>query len=198
MHHRFEATATAREAIERGDTVSARAAAHTITLLEEPDILPEWQPFVSGVRTSAADVAVATDAFSAARSFATLGERCADCHIATRTRVDPVVVGSSATALPSGSQMQTHHWASSRLWDGLVAASDKTWLVGAEALESAPLTIVAEGEVPGHELGVAENVAHIRLLARRAQTARSNHERAEIYGDVLSTCVTCHHAIRDR
>jgi hypothetical protein len=198
MHRRFEAAVSAREAIERGDVIRVRAAARTISLLAEPDVLPEWQPFVSAIRTAAADVTTASDTISAARSFATLGERCADCHVAANAREERILVGWSATTIRVESRMNDHHWASGRLWDGLVGAADKTWLAGAEALERAPLTIVAEGEAPGRELGIADDVAKVRLLARRAQTARTNHERAEIYGEVLSTCVSCHQTIRDR
>lgn len=66
MHRRFAATVSAREAIERGDVSGARASAHTITQLAEPNVLPEWQPFVAAVRTAAGQVAVASDPASAA------------------------------------------------------------------------------------------------------------------------------------
>lgn len=198
MHRRFAATVVVRDAIEHGDTVRARTAANTLTLLAEPDVLPEWQPFIAGVQAAATDVAAATDSTAAARAFATLGERCADCHLSAGARSTNVLLGSSTTTIHPESQMTPHHWAAGRLWDGLVSASDKTWLAGAEALERAPLTLVAEGEVPGHELGIADNVAYVRLLARRAQKAHTAHERAAIYGDLLATCVACHQTIRDR
>jgi hypothetical protein len=198
MHRRFAATVSVREAIERGDLSAVRTAARTITLLAEPDVLPEWQPFVAAIQTAAHEVIAAGDPASAARSFATLGERCADCHVAAKAREERVLVGWSASTIRVESRMNDHHWASGRLWDGLVGVSDKTWLAGAETLERAPLTIVAEGDVPGHRLGIADDVARVRLLARRAQTARTSHERAEIYGQLLSTCASCHQTIRDR
>jgi cytochrome c556 len=198
MHVRFAATTTARNAIESGDLEQARAAGRMIEALAEPDILPEWQPYVANVRRAAADLVGAGDLSVAARKLATVGERCADCHISSKSRIR---LGTSTG--PTGGQhlegdMGTHHWAAGRMWDALLVSSESTWLAGAEALESARLTIVAEGEVPGHELGIAEDVARVRLLARRAARARTNHERAEIYGELLSTCVSCHHAIRDR
>ncbi len=198
MHRRFAATVAVRDAIEHGDTARTRTAATTINQLAEPDVLPAWQPFVGAIRAAAADVAAAGDPITAARAFATLGERCADCHVAANARSANVLLGSSTTTIHPESKMSSHHWAAGRLWDGLVSTSDKAWFAGAEMLERAPLTIVAEGEVPGHELGIADNVAYVRLLARRAQKAHTAHERAAIYGDVLSTCIACHQTIRDR
>ncbi|MFN0249469.1 MAG: hypothetical protein ACKV2T_21465 [Kofleriaceae bacterium] len=198
MHLRFSATTTARNAIESGDLEQARAAGRMIEALGEPDIMAAWQPYVSNVRRAAGELVTASDLSIAAHKLATIGERCADCHIASHSRV---FIGTSTAPgpdqRPSGN-MGTHHWAAGRMWDALLANSESTWLAGAETLEAAPLTIVAEGEVPGHELGIADDVARVRLLARRAAKARTNHERAEIFGDLLSTCVNCHLTIRDR
>lgn len=198
MHVRFAATTTARNAIESGDLEQARAAGRMIEVLAEPDVLPEWQPYLTNVRRAATDLVGAGDLSVAARKLATVGERCADCHVSSRSHIR---VGTSTA--PTGDQrlegdMGAHHWAAGRMWDALLVASEPTWLAGAEALESARLTIVAEGEVPGHELGIADDIARVRLLARHATRARTNHERAEIYGELLATCVSCHHAIRDR
>lgn len=198
MHVRFAAATTARDAIESGDLEQARAAGRMIEALDEPEIRAEWQPYVANVRRAAGDLVVAQDLSLAGRRLATIGERCADCHVASHTRV---LVGTSTApkrSLHLEGEMGAHYWAVGRMWDGLLSASEQTWLTGAQTLETARLTIVAEGEVPGHELGIAGDVARVRLLARRASRARTNHDRAELYGELLSTCVSCHHAIRDR
>lgn len=79
-----------------------------------------------------------------------------------------------------------------------VGPSTERWNEGATALAKAKLTITAEGDVPGHELGIADDVARIRLLATRAQKSKTTYDRAQIYGDLLATCANCHHTIGDR
>jgi hypothetical protein len=89
--------------------------------------------------------------------------------------------------------MLGHQWAAYRMWEGLIAPFDARWLDGAELLEGAPLAIAAESD----QLGIADDIARVRLYARRALTARPD-ERPAIYADLLGTCARCHATIRDR
>jgi len=56
---------------------------------------------------------------------------------------------------------------------------------------------VAEGDLPP-EQGVSDDVARVRLLARRALAATTIDARANLYGELLATCAGCHMTIRDR
>lgn len=198
MHQRFVATDTIRTAISLGDTESARAAARTIETLDEPEILPEWRPYLADLRAAAAQVAVATDPVTEAKAFALVGLRCAQCHQASAARIAfPTVPGPRDKPQVAG-QMAAHAWAAARMWEGLIGPSPVLWRAGAESLSDARLTIVADGDVPGHELGIGDDVARVRLLATRAKSVDTLEDRAEIYGEVLATCVRCHAAIRDR
>ncbi|MBA3455192.1 MAG: hypothetical protein H0T42_19030 [Deltaproteobacteria bacterium] len=93
--------------------------------------------------------------------------------------------------------MASHQWAASRMWEGLIGPSNDRWLEGARLLSGARWSIVAEGNV-APELGVADDVARVRLYASRAIVAKTQDDRAATYGEILGTCARCHHAIRDR
>lgn len=199
MHRRFGATTRIHAAIMYGDLERAKQEAKTIELLDEPSALPEWQPYVENVRVAAGELSRSTDLVHASRQLGLLGWRCAQCHQAVPG------VGSTfpAAPVPTGNDrlpatMSNHQWATARMWEGLIGPSDSRWLEGATALSNAPLTITAEGEVPGHELGIADDVSRIRLLARRAQKLHTAFDRADVYAQLLATCARCHHAIRDR
>lgn len=66
------------------------------------------------------------------------------------------------------------------------------------SLPRLPRRGAAEARTPGHDLGIADDVAEIRALARHARDVDELDARARLYGDLLATCVRCHAAIRDR
>jgi hypothetical protein len=194
MHARFAATANIRTAIALGDLERVHAEARVIVQLDEPDMLPEWQPYVANIRDAASQIAGSTSTVAAARTFATLGRRCAQCHEAAGAKIVFAKVASPVRDIKLPSQMAEHQWATARLWEGLIGPSQPLWLAGANALTGARLAVTAETG----ELGVADDVARVRLIARRAQRARTNDDRAQLFGELLGTCAHCHFTIRDR
>lgn len=197
MHARFAATRTLEQAIVFGDLPRARKEARTIRQLVDPDVLPAWQPYLTGIRDAARQVELATNLVSAARTSAELGRRCGKCHEAAGAKLR---FGSDPAPDPNGKlpvTMASHQWAAGRMWDGLIGPAPDRWLAGAQALIRAPLAIVAEGDLPP-ELAVGDDVARLRLLARRALDATTPDARARLYGELLGTCVGCHATIRDR
>lgn len=193
MHVRFAETQRIERGVVASDLDAVHAGARAIASLDEPDVLPVWQPYLAAVKLAAHDLDLAEDIATAAPRLAELGRRCASCHLAAggklafraEPRPDP------STRLPA--MMTSHQWAVARMWEGLIGPSDERWLAGARALERAPLTVVAESG----ELGIADDVVLIRLLARRAATLQVPDERAELYGRLLGTCARCHATIRD-
>jgi cytochrome c553 len=200
MHVRFAATNGVRTAISLGDLDRAHAEARTVAQLDEPDVLPAWRPYVDDIRAAAAQIVLAKDTVTAAKTMATLGRECAACHEAvpsTKKIVFPKVAPPREDPrLPS--QMAGHQWAAARMWEGLIGPSTPLWLEGSSALAKAPLTITAEASEPGHDLGIADDVARVRVFATRAQKAQTLDDRAQIYGELLATCAHCHYTIRDR
>lgn len=90
--------------------------------------------------------------------------------------------------------MASHQWAVSRMWEGVIGPSEERWLAGARALPKAPMTYVAESG----ELGIANDVVTVRMLSRRAEGTKTALQRAELFGQLLGTCVRCHATIRGR
>jgi hypothetical protein len=193
MHARYEAARRVELAIAFGNLERARAEARSIATLEEPDVLPAWQPYFGDVRAAARRVDDAKDLVTAAKAAGALGGECARCHLASGAKVKFARQLAPTEDRRLAAQMLTHQWAAARMWEGVIGPSDERWLEGARLLAKAPLTITAESG----ELGIADDVARVRMLARRALTAKQP-ERAELYGELLATCAHCHGTVRDR
>ena len=78
---------------------------------------------------------------------------------------------------------------------GLVGPSDELWNEGAGVLATAHLDTmqVSGGATRGDISALA---AHVRELAVRAVKVSDIDERAQLYGELLSTCAGCHQIVR--
>ncbi len=194
MHARYAGARRLEEAIARSDLERVRLEAHALSILDEPDVLPTWRPYFEAVAESARQVEASGDLRAAAGRFAQLGIRCARCHDAAAAKV---VLAPPAPSATGRAGMAEHQQAALAMWEGLMAPSDTHWLAGAEALTTVPLTMVARAATPGFEDDV-DDVARVRLYARRALDAKGRDERADVYGSLLGTCAHCHAVLRDR
>jgi cytochrome c553 len=107
---------------------------------------------------------------------AALARTCGECHQTTNA-------GPSLPAevqAPAVEGMLLHAFGTEQLWLGLTAANRATWMRGA--------SIIAENEAGGAEMEA------LRALARRALEAAHPAERAEIYGNLIAECASCHAA----
>jgi hypothetical protein len=197
MHVRFAAARRIEQAIAFGDLDRARGEAKIIVELAEPDVLPIWQPYIDHVRDAAHQVSIATNIVAAAKTSAILGHQCAQCHASTEAKIELPAERPPAKGVQLATDMASHQWATSRMWEGLILPSTERWNQGATTLAQAPLDIVAERDLPPAQ-GVADDIARIRLLARRALEAGSMEDRTSVYGELLATCAGCHATIRDR
>lgn len=194
MHTRYAGAQRLEEAIARSDLERARTEAHALSVLDEPDVLPAWRPYFEAVAESARQIEAAGDVRSAAARFAILGLRCASCHDAAAAKV---VLAPPAGMGTGHAGMAEHQQAALTMWEGLMAPSDAHWLAGARALSTVPLTMVARAPTPGFEEDI-DDVARVRLYARRAQEAQRREDRADVFGTLLGTCAHCHAVLRDR
>ncbi len=192
MHARFAASRRVEQAIALGDLDRARDEARTIASFDEPDVLPEWQPYFQNIQAAARQVDASKDLVVAAKTMALLGRQCAKCHAATSAKIVFATELAPKDEPRLAAQMASHQWAAARMWEGLVGPSNDRWLAGARRLAKAPLTITAESD----RLGIADDAARLRLYATRALTAKPG-DRAALYGDLLATCAHCHYTIRD-
>ena len=186
MHARLAATRRIERSIAFGNLEAAHADAGYVARLDEPDLLPAYRPYVEQIRASARQIELAQDLVAAARTSALLGRRCAQCHEASSAKVVFATEAPPAAGVKLPSHMLGHEWAIGRLWEGLVGPSSERWLEGARALTRAPLAIVAEGDGLPPDLAVGDDVARLRLLATRAQAAKTQDDRAALYGDLLA------------
>jgi hypothetical protein len=197
MHQRFTAAQRLELAVVHGDLAGAHADARELAELGEPGALARWQPYFASIRDAAGQIEAAPGIVGAARLTATLGRRCARCHEAIGARIafpaEPAPPGDPRLVI----QMASHRWAAEQMWQGLIGPSDARWLAGAGALTRAPLHIVAQAVTPSSELDI-DDVARIRLYARRAEAAGSQDARADLFGAMLGTCAHCHAVLRDR
>lgn len=195
MHIRFAASNGVQMGIALGDLDRAHAEARIVAGLDERDLRPEWMPYVDNIRAAAWQITMTKDTVTASRTLAYLGRKCAQCHRAVPgAKVEFPKLRPPPDDPKLQRQMIHHQWAAARMWEGLIAPSDERWRDGAKGLASARLTIAAEGG----ELGIADDVARVRLLANRALEAKDLDARAEIYGELLAACAHCHFTIRDR
>jgi len=197
MHLRFTAAERIELAIAHSDLDRAHAEAHVLGAVEEPDAQPAWRPYFESIRDAARQIEVAGGTVGAAQLAATLGRRCARCHEALAAHVTLPAEAAPPSDPRLALRMLGHQWAAAQMWQGLIAPSDAGWLAGARALTEAPLNIVAQRATPTSELEV-DDVARVRLYARRALTTGSQDTRAELFGALLATCAHCHAVLRDR
>jgi cytochrome c553 len=194
MHQRWDATRRMQQAIGLGDLERAHAEAKLVADLDEPEILAEWRTYIDNIQAAARQVQGTKDLVAAAKTSAQLGRECAQCHQAMKAKI----VFPKELPPPSdpklAKQMFSHAWAAARMWEGLIGPNDERWQQGARLLSNLHVDIVAESDA----LGIANEVARVRLFATRALKIKPQHERAELYGDMLGACARCHAAIRDR
>jgi len=197
MHTRYVSARSMVDAIARSDLESAHAEAHVVAVLNEPDALPAWRPYILAIQRSAQDVERAGNLATAARAAAVLGMRCASCHDAIHAQVALAEEQRPARDPKLPQKMHGHHWAELQLWNGLIAPSNDHWRRGSVALSELPIDIVAQSPRSGLADDV-DDAARVRAYGRRALAAQTHGERADVYGDLLATCAHCHQTLRDR
>lgn len=133
---------------------------------------------------------------TAATALARVGAACASWH---QVLGKPDLRPGEAPAEGSGAQlhMVRHQWAADRLWDGLIAPSDESWIKGAEALADAPLApgeLAPEQSVSPQVTQLASNV-HAQAHAARGLPQEM---RGGAYAELLRTCSGCHQSLGAR
>jgi hypothetical protein len=194
MWKHFSAISQLQRAIARGHLDEAKELASWIA--SHPEAPQEgWETYLDQLHGAALEVAGAKDLPTAASLAARLVRTCSRCHQAR----DAIVAFAWELAPEDGPalqvQMKRHQWAAARLWDGLVGPSDELWNEGAGVLATAHLdTVQAAGGVPRGD--VSALAAHVRELGVRAVSVEDTDERAQLYGELLSTCAGCHQIVR--
>ena len=178
--------AVIRDAIARGDLDASHAAAASLVEYVTANEHPDPRSKVGEMVEAARRVEAARALPEAAQSFALLSEKCGACHAAFHgPRSVPGAAPTDTAAL--GPRMRRHEWGAARLWEGLVAPSNEAWSSGARVLSDAPLG--SEGSVGNDDGHLA---AMVHDLGLKAATSKEMGDRVQIYGQLLTTCATCH------
>lgn len=181
-----------RDAVARGDLDAARREAKVLAELRiDGGIEPTWRKNLDAMNAAAARVAQAKDLAEASRGLAGVARTCGNCH-AMLGGPGPIVGEAPAEASGVVPRMKRHQWAVARLWDGLVVPSDDAWRAGARVLADAPLEpeLLTPGKSPVPKVGTLAR--SVQELARKAAVVESEVDRGAVYGELMSTCSTCH------
>ena len=193
MYAHFDRTREIHDALVRGTMEKARRGADWLATHQDSGMLPEGSDrYGVAMTTYAAQVREASDLREAAMAAARMAGACGDCHL--EYRVEPRFLMGAPPPGGSGAkiEMALHVWASERMWNGLVGPDDYAWTSGASALTKgwlSPRDVVSD---PNSRERVRELVQQVYEIGSRAETLSDSHERAEIYGDFLTTCIDCH------
>lgn len=197
MQEHFAAITEIQRAVVRSNLAAAQSAARYLAEHVEHGAIAGWKPYVDALRQAATRVANAKDIPTAGLAAATLGHTCARCHAAHSAIVtfawEPQPEGDDSLVV----QMRRHQWAAARLWEGLVGPSDEMWAEGASALAAANFTkVTAQAKARGVE--VARFATTVKSLAQKAGAVPEGDARADLYGQLLKACASCHQLTRDR
>jgi len=189
MDGHYRQVGLVQDAVVRGDLDSAREPARWLAEHpQHPDVPQGVMSPMEDMRVHARAVVRAVDLSDAARATAEMGASCGRCHRATGAGPDPVLWTMAPTGESAPRQMERHLWAVQRMWEGLVAPSDRQWQQGATALVDDPLFQEA---TTGQSPEVAKLAREVHDLGVTALN-RPQDGRAGVYGRLLSTCVSCH------
>lgn len=189
MHRHFAYAIALREVVVGGDlSLLGVPASELGNDTRHTDLPPSAAPFVEQMNHAARRAGDARTLIDGAQSVAEVAAACGDCHRAHDLQLTPSAPEAPPTTIDARGHMQRHHWATAKLWDGLVRPSWEDWKTGADALSETALP-------PEHLEGVDETTAGLaRTLHDAGQRALSAtpEARPAIFGEVIATCAGCH------
>lgn len=193
MSTHYDRAGAVYRGLMNGDMDAAQRAAEWIATHPEIHHMPPGsEPYDGEVRAFAGQVAESSTLRDAANAAARMGTSCGECHRANR--VEPRFL--MGTAPPGGegamAEMARHVWAADRMWAGLLGPSDAAWMDGARGFQGGWLDTQEVLVDPDDRIRMGALVRQVYDLGAQAAHATQPRERAEIYGEFLTTCADCH------
>ena len=187
MENHYTLAIEAHDALIRGDLAGVRMQLKKLSAARLPGNAPQrWLPLQGQLRSAALRGAEAGNLAAAASGLAAVAESCGNCHTALITGSRYPAPGQPDSTTEVESKMQTHQWASERLWEGITGPWDHAWKRGTALLASAD---VFQDEV-SQDMKLRE--AALRRKAAEAGEATTHQDRARLYGELLIVCAACH------
>lgn len=197
MKAHYRAVLSLQDSVIRGDLAEVGPAANALAGEATPPKLPAGAAsYVEAMREAARRTARATSIEQAANGTASLLATCGDCHLAVGTRPAVIAPASSAVGGVVGHMLQ-HQQAIELMLEGLVVPSATTWQDGARGLKVAPLR---RRELPADNRltrQIATNEELVHRFADEAAAATDQSARITAYGQLLTTCASCHSLHRE-
>lgn len=196
MSEHFIAAGDLETAIIRGELDQGRAHARWLATHEPHVGLPGLQgPHLVAVRAAAARGADASSLEELAGASARMASACGGCHAATGGGLQYLPGPPPDSDESVSTRMARHVWAADRLWESLLDRSDDLWTAGTEALAASSISAREATWDPEVESRIEPVVQQLEAIARTGPGTRTWSDRAELVGELLTTCSTCHGAV---
>jgi mono/diheme cytochrome c family protein len=195
MHDHLAQVQQVQHAIIRGDLEAATGAADTFAKHQELSGLPDTvRSTIDQMQKAATEVSSATTLDAAGDAAGRMVAQCGACHssMGAKPSLPAPPAAQGGAAKPIVAKMIQHQHAVDLLYQGLVVPSDEMWKRGAEALKESPLKADAfpvDAQLSKEALD-AQSRTH--EVAEKAMSAATPTARAEIYGDLIGGCASCH------
>jgi len=184
-----------RDAVIEGDLNEAKEAARALASHDYGNTIPEdWKKWIGDLTKGAEGVVLAGGIEDAGQGVGAIALACGNCHFHHNAgpevqRAPPMEWRDSTDSVDE--RMERHSAGIAQMWAGLVEPSEEAWRSGTITLTRAPLAPpqTADGSVGPR---AAAEIERVRELAKRARTAGSHEERAQIYGELVAGCGHCH------
>ncbi|MDH3974605.1 MAG: hypothetical protein OEV42_10045 [Deltaproteobacteria bacterium] len=190
MEKHYDSAILSHDALIQGNLEALRRRLSQIETQTLPPAAPEsWRPHHARLRKAARSAAGISSLEKAGPVMGAVAEACGACHAALG--VGTFYYWPSPPDEKGGveREMRTHQWATERLWEGVTGPFQEAWYRGAAALAEAR---VFGNEGSGVKNSLLNREAELRDLGRTAKATKGLHERAVIYGRLLTTCAGCH------
>lgn len=195
MFEHFAIANYARDALITGRIGPVRRALGALSEHRYEDVSPgEWRPWIAKLQLAAKPAATAETIEDAARAVANTAAVCGECHQARGAGphfpedYDPdSEMGLSNSVFD---RMERHVWAANRMWEGLIAPSDRAWRAGSAELANVPLK--APRRNPPLSAAFSADLRSLRELGDQARSMLEPAERAQAYARFLVRCAQCH------
>jgi cytochrome c556 len=149
----------------------------------------------AGVQQPAQRIAHARDLATASHELGRLAGACGGCHTTFGITADAQTRPAPTDDRSLVAQMARHAWGAARMWEGVTGPDDRAWIDGALVIAQTDCDVstVMRGKPNVEAFELAEL---LREQGIRASAARDLDARANLYGEVMSTCASCHRILR--
>jgi cytochrome c556 len=194
MAAHLDAASALQAAIAQGRLGDARDQAAWFAT-HDMEVPSQWQGYVDDMRGAALRIKAADDVARAGLELGRLGHACGSCHEAQQARVAQAHGPAPADGATLDQQMARHTWAAVRLWQGIIGPTDELWVEGARVMATTRFDILGSThDKPNAE--VIELAERLHEQAQQASVQTEHAARAQLYGEMMATCASCHRITR--